>query len=301
MQGVGNGDLDDMTDGGWISQLYMTYAAGNTNFKLGRQELPKALSPFAFSEGWNVFKNTFDSVLIVNSDIPNTTLVGAWVYGGNHNGIGAGTNMSDFNEFNDDNGVYMLTAQNKSFEGLTLTGTWYYASEFAAGEDANILWGDAKFALGGVNLGLQGGTVMSDGFNNDTVAIGAKAGYNFGMFDASLAYSNVDEGDSGVFNVGGVKTPLYTQMILNQAAIKSDNDTFVARAGVKALGGKFGLAYDYTTDNSAAENDYTELDLTYKTKVFNGSTTFFAGYIFQDADAWEDSNNVIRFWARYNF
>jgi hypothetical protein len=305
MQGVGNGDLDDMTDGGWISQLYMTYAAGNTSFKLGRQELPKALSPFAFSEKWNVFSNTFDSVLVVNTDISNTTLVGAWVYGGNHNGLGLRANMSDFNEFNDDNGVFMLTAQNKSFDGVTLTGTWYYASEYVGGEeDANILWGDALFGLGGVNLGLQVGTVMSDGFNDDTVAIGAKAGYNFGMFDASLAYSTVNDGGIGVFNVGGVKTPLYTQMILNQNFIRFDSDTFVARAGMKALGGKFGLAYDYS---DVVEGEYTELDFVYKTKVFNDSTTLFAGYIYQDLNADNDyidadfDQNVIRFWARYNF
>jgi len=305
MQGVGNlvdgNDIDDVTDGGWISQLYATYAIANTSFKLGRQELPKALSPFAFSENWNVFKNTFDSVLVVNTDIPDTTLVGAWVYGGNHNGIGAGTNMTDFNAINDDNGVYMLTAQNKSVEGLTLTGSWYYGQDMAVTDDINILWADAKFGFSGISMGLQGGTVMSDAFANDTVAFGAKVGYDFGMVNASLAYSNVDDGDTGVFNVGGVKTPLYTQMILNQGAIRSDNDTIVARAAVKAAGGKIALAYDYTTDNSDANNDYQELDLVYKTKVFADSTTLFAGYIYQDADNMEDPNNVIRVWARYNF
>ena len=99
-------------------------------------------------------------------------------------------------------------------------------------------------------------------------------------------------------------------MILNQSAIKRDNDTFVVRAGPKALGGKFGLAYDYTSDNrnSRIANDYQELDLTYKTKVFNDSTTLFAGYIMQNwdkeitrASGTDDTNNVLRFWAKYNF
>jgi len=302
MQGVGKGgDLDDMTDGGWIGQMYLTYGIANTTFKLGRQELPKALSPFAFSENWNVFKNTFDAALVVNTDLPNTTLVGAWVHSANHNGIGAGADLSDFNAVNGSDGVYMLTAQNKSIEGLTLTGTWYYGSDMAVTDDINILWGDAKFNVSNITVAVQGGTVMSDAFGNDTVAYGAKIGGNLGMFDLSLAYSGVDDGDTGVFNVGGVKTPLYTQMILNQGAIKSDNDTFVARAGVKALNGKIALAYDYTTDNSDANNDYQELDLVYKTKVFADSTTLFAGYIFQDADNWDDSHNTLRVWARYNF
>jgi len=301
MQGTGGTDLDGLTDGGWISQMYLTYGVANTTFKLGRQELPKALSPFAFSEGWNVFKNTFDAALVVNTDIANTTIVGAWVSGANHNGLGAGADMTDFNSVNDDDGIYLLTVQNKSIENLTLTGSWYFASDYVAGEDANILWGDAIYKVGSYNLAAQVGTVMSDGFADDTVAFGLKAGGHFGMFDASIAYSNVDDGDSGVFNVGGPKTPLYTQIILNQGFISHDNDTFVFRAGAKALGGKFGLAYDYTSDNSSADNDYQEFDLTYKTKAFNKSTTLFAGYMYQDADNWADSKNHIRFWARYNF
>jgi len=241
--------------------------------------------------------------LVVNTDIANTTIVGAWVGGANHNGFGYGADMTDFNSVNDDDGIYLLTVQNKSIEGLTLTGSWYYAAEYVAGEDANILWGDANYKFGDYCVAGQVGTVMSDGFADDTVAFGLKAGGNFGMFDASIAYSSVDDGGIGVFNVGGVKTPLYTQIILNQAAIKYDSDSFVVRAGVKALGGKFGLAYDYsdTNDASVFGDDYQELDLTYKTKAFNDTTTLFAGYIFRDADAWADSQNILRFWARYNF
>ena len=303
MQGTGGADVDGLTDGGWISQMYLTYGVANTTFKLGRQELPKSLSPFAFSEGWNVFKNTFDAALVVNTDIANTTIVGAWVGGANHNGFGYGADMTDFNSVNDDDGIYLLTVQNKSIEGLTLTGSWYYAAEYVAGEDANILWGDANYKFGDYCVAGQVGTVMSDGFADDTVAFGLKAGGNFGMFDASIAYSSVDDGGIGVFNVGGVKTPLYTQMILNQGAIRWDSDSFVVRAGVKALGGKFGLAYDYSDTNDASifGDDYQELDLTYKTKAFNDTTTLFAGYIYRDADKWADNQNILRFWARYNF
>jgi len=301
-QSVANvgGDINDITDGGWISQAYLTYGFGNTSIKAGRQTLPKALSPFAFSENWNVFANTFDSVLVVNTDISNTTLVYAFVYGNNFNAPGA--NMRDFNPLNDTDGVHMVTAQNQSIDGLTLTGSWYYGKDMTGIDDVNILWGDAKFALAGVSLGLQGGTVMGDfvAVNpNDTVAFGAKAGYDFGMFDASIAYTNVDDGDAGLFNVGGVKTPLYTQMILNQNFIRSNNDTFVARAGMEALGGKFSLAYDYTTDDSILNNDYTELDLVYTTKI--ASTNLFVGYIYQDMDIISDSSNTVRIWGRYNF
>jgi len=308
------GDIDDVTDGGWISQAYLTYGFGSTTIKAGRQELPKALSPFAFSESWNVFKNTFDSVLVVNTGISNTTIVGAWVAGANYNDYGVfGTqgngmsNITDFNSVNDSDGVYMLTAQNKSFENVTLTGSWYYGADMGVNDDINILWGDAAFGVAGINIGIQGGSVMGDAAPvnpNDTTAWGAKAGYDFGMINASVSYSSVDDGDTGVFNVGGIKTPLYTQMILNQNFIASDSDTWVFRAGMDALGGTFGVAYNMSDVGAngarAGAGDYNELDITYTTKV--ADIDVFAGYMYQDADQFVDSSvNNVRIWGRYNF
>ncbi|MBT8343640.1 MAG: hypothetical protein KJO45_02880, partial [Sulfurovum sp.] len=76
-------DLD--SSGGWISQAYLTYGFGNTSIKVGRQTLPKALSPFAYSENWNVFANTFDAALVVNTDITDTALVYGFVKSANYN------------------------------------------------------------------------------------------------------------------------------------------------------------------------------------------------------------------------
>lgn len=299
MQGV-KGDIN----GGWISQAYLTYGIANTSLKLGRQELPESLSPFAHSENWNVFTNTYDAALIVNTDISDTTLVGAWVKAANQNGYGVlGSDMATFTDVNDvngENGIYMLTAQNKSIEGLTLTGSWYYGSEFLTIDDLNILWGDAKFNISDYTIAVQGGSVMHDAIE-DTKAFGAMAGAKFGMFDASLAYSNVNDSTFGVFNIGGQQTVLYTQMVINEHAIANDNDTFVVRAGAEALGGKFGAAYGMTTDNSSDNADYNEFDLTYTTTVFE-SVDLTAAYVNMDLDvAGEDANNLVRVIGRYNF
>lgn len=298
---------DDQKSAGWLSQAYLTYGLNNTSIKVGRQELPKALSPFAFSEGWNVFKNTFDAALVVNSDIQDTTLVYAYVAGSNH----AVNNLGSFNDISTlagtvvaEDGVHMLTAQNKSIDGVTLTGTWYHVPDMLVTDDVNVLWGDAKFGVAGLNVGLQGGTIMGadDIGGEDTNAFGAKIGGEFGGFNASLAYSSVNDGTVGIYNLGtGVKTPLYTQMIFNQFFIASDADTVVGRVSTKALGGTVGLAYDYT-DGAILGTDatYKELDLTYKTKV-GENTTVFAAYVYQDDETSADTNNMLRFWARYNF
>jgi hypothetical protein len=300
---VQNASIPGGFTGAAVTQAYLTYGIGNTSLKVGRQTLPKSLSPFAFSEGWNVFKNTFEAALVVNSDLPDTTLVYAAVGKSN----GSTGNLNTFNKINANGDVvHMLTAQNKSIDGLTLTGSYYYAPDFTTADDVNVLWGDAKFAISDYSIALQGGTILAkDALGgapaDDTTAFGAKIGGNFGMFDASVAYSSVDAGSVPIHNLGtGVKTPLYTQMILNQNHIKTDADTIVLRAGMKALGGKFGIAYDITTDNATNNSDYQELDLTYKTKVTD-NTTLFAGYVYHNDDAWADSENFARVWARYNF
>ncbi|SFV55981.1 hypothetical protein MNB_SV-6-1633 [hydrothermal vent metagenome] len=343
---------DGNLNGGAVTKLYMAWSNEANTIKIGRQELPKSLSPFAWSEGWNVFKNTYEAALYVNTMIPSTVLVGAWVSGANQNGVGAwdgngnwlmnsGSNLNEFNDVNGDDGIFMVTAQNKSINGLTITGSVYYApslldnmmskAEDLAGEphtaaeigdDATIIWGDISYANADfpVTFAAQGGQVSVGGDTEDTTAFGAKIGANYNVFGFTAAYSSVDEGTTGVFNVGGVKTPLYTQMILNQNFIASNADTILLKATAKALGGKFIAQYGMTTMNdrdlltSIGDIDYNEFDFIYKTKVWNDNITLLAAYVNQDLDAKvvtdsegnaevvsPDANNVIRFWARYNF
>jgi len=315
---------DGNLNGGAITKLYAAWSNESTTLKIGRQELPKSLSPFAWSESWNVFKNTYEAGLLVNTSIPDTVLVGAWVTGANQNGLGFGANLNEFNDVNGDDGIFMVTAQNKSIDGLTVTGSFYYAPSLLSNsaevdgqpsnidsDDTTILWGDIAYKNANfpITVAVQGGQVSLGEDTIDTTAFGAKIGGSFGMFGLTAAYSSVDEGTSGVFNVGGVKTPLYTQMILNQGFIASNADTFLIKGTAKVLGGKFIAQYGATTINDVensdtgiiADVDYSEFDFIYKTKVWNDSTTLLAAYVYQDVEAHEDGNNVLRFWARYNF
>ena len=319
--------------GGWIAEAYLTYGIGNTSLKGGRMTLPAGLSPFAHSENWNVFENTYDAALIVNTDIPNTVLVGAWVYANNTNGYnqfhdGAGpaahnflktaigihnspanglgyiggeyANMADFGNTNGDNGVFMLTAQNSSIENLTLTGSYYYGDDFLGlGDALNIWWVDAKYKLSNVEIALQGGQVLDSALPKDTTAFGAKISGSFSGINAYLAYSNVDDGTTGIFNVGGQQTPLYTQMIINEGAIRTDNDTFVIGASTSLLGGTFGAGYG-TTSGDKSGYDYDEIDVYYTVDLFEGGN-ILVGYVNMDDNVRADANNVIRIVGRYNF
>jgi hypothetical protein len=322
MQMTGNphvNDIDGATDGGWISEAYLTYGFGNTSIKAGRQTLPKALSPFAFSEDWNVFANTYDAVLLVNTDISNTTLVGAWVAGNNVNSMMM-SNLTDFNSLNNDDGVYMLTVQNKSISDLTLTGTWYYGANFADGaNDINILWGDAQYNAASFNLGVQGGTVMHDAFADDITSFGAKIGTAFSSVNVAVAYSNVNDGGLGLsqegghvpmgfgmFNLGGTTSALYTTTLADQlgtsALMNFDSDKFVVSGNMDALGGNISALYAYTD----ATGSIDEFDLSYTTNLTD-SLGLNATYAYINADydiadfAADEDMNVVRVVARYKF
>jgi len=303
----------DNLSGGWVSELYLTYGMGNTSFKLGRQELPKSLSPFAYTEDWNVLGNTFDAVLVVNTDLPNTTLVGAWVAKANLNAMpavsgfslstalfGDGGVMNQFHNLNEQDGVFMLTAQNTSIENLTLTGSWYFASNFSPVDDLNIVWGDAQYNAGSFTVGIQGGSIMVDPLD-DTTAFGAKVATTISDINVALAYSNVNDGTTGMFQVGGTTSALYTNTVLNQftgGLLEHDSDKFVVSADMAALGGTISAAFGYT--DSAFTDTTTELDLAYSTNITD-SLAVTAAYVYADIDAINDSANVIRVIGSYKF
>ncbi len=314
-----------------LTKIFVSKKIANSTVKIGRQELPKSLSPFAFTEGWNVFKNTFDAVLAVNTDIPDTTLVGAYVAGGNSS-LDINTlddlqvgNTSKGVGYDIDGAAYMLTVQNKSIPMATITASYYNLAKIQAGtnEGANIIWADAKVAGKdlplGLKLGLQGGMINPEDSTNldDTTAFGAKIALKpVDAVSLCLAFTSVDgtkgKGNVAMKNAGGIKTPLYTQMVYNQDAIALDSDTVMVK-GIYNTGdyGKIIAQYGYsmTGKDSAMitrngkDTDYGEFDLMYKVKA--GGVQYFAAFINR---SWSeksadnaDMDNRIRVWARYNF
>ena len=296
------------TDDLALTKIFLTKTIAKTTVKIGRQELPKSLSPLAFSEGWNVFKNTFEAILVVNTDLPNTTLVGAYVGGS------TGHNLSSFGDLTvngslEVNGAaYMLTAQNTALPMTTVTVSYYALKKIDTALSADAIWLDAKIADKslpmGLKVGLQGGTIMPElSALDDTVAFGLKAGVSpVKNLKVCTAFSTVNDGTAKVVNTGtGKKTPLYTQLVANQGFISSDNSTFMLK-GAYSLGdmGTVIAQGSYTKDNSDAEKDSTDLELLYKTKV--SGMNLLAAYVRTNtSDDKKAANNIVRVVARYAF
>lgn len=321
-----------------LTQIFVAKKIANTTVKIGRQELPQSLSPFAYSEGWNVFKNTFDAILVVNSDIPDTTVVAAYVSGGTGINLNQTGDMITTVRNSDNNATinpavdgtaYMLTVQNKSIPMTTATISYYNVAKIGYAvatndsfEGANVVWGDVAVASKdlpmGLKFGLQGGTIMAEHKDiADTTAFGLRAGMApVEGLDLCLAFTSVD-GDKNkhqvaIKNLGtGIKSPLYTQMIANQDAISLDADTFTLKAAYNTgdygtISAQFGMTTagnKNLINHNDKKNDYNEFDLAYTIKA--GGVDYLAAYVFQSYSEKNivkmDNNNIVRLWARYNF
>jgi hypothetical protein len=322
-QGGGVATTSDARDQIALTKIFVAKKIGNTTVKVGRQELPKSLSPFAFSEGWNVFKNTFDAALVVNTDIPDTTVVGAYVGGGN-----SSTNIQNIDNLIGGavtGTAYMLTVANKSIPMTAITLSYYDLAQIAAftkGDNgARAMWANVAVAGKdlpmGLKVGLQGGQMNPEEKTYDsTEAIGAKVGLKpMDALSLCLAYTSVNgndnEGNLAMKNTGGIKTPLYTQMVYNQDAIALDANTFMVKAAYNT--GDYGTITAQYAGTSAGksnlmnragqETDYGELDLVYKIKA--AGVQYFAAFInrswSEKNTATADQDNRLRLWARYNF
>ena len=182
-----------------VSQAYLTYSFGNTAVKAGRQALPKSLSPWAWTDrSAGVMDWSYDGIVIANTDLSDTTLVGAWIAQIYHN-------SDEQYHVSEGAGLFMLGLVNKSLSDTTVSAAAYYVPESkydinrAAGTSAKdtwSFWANAVTDIEGWKLGIQGAYVDGDYASTDaTYAIAGKVGSQWGDFDAELVASYINDGD----------------------------------------------------------------------------------------------------------
>lgn len=200
-------------DAVWIGELWMEGKVANTTAKVGRMELD---TPFIFSEKWSVVPNTFTAALLTNTDIADTTLVGAWIgqgnglnVGGKDNGSTAGwdymANGGSFGTFAS-NGAYTVGAINNSFKPL-VAQAWY----FDVMDITDAYWLQADWdcqLLKDVKLGAQYASMDTKGAlssEKNSNAYAFKVAYEgIQNLKLSAAYSSVDK--DGYFKIANVAT-----------------------------------------------------------------------------------------------
>ncbi len=287
----------------WFPQAYVTYhpcdVGTNTTFKIGRQYLD---TPLAFTEKWNVAPNSFDAAVVMNQDIINTTLVGAYVGRGNGEFVQV-TNGEKFDTYGKE-GAYAVGVLTSLLDGALPINLWGYDVVNVA----QAFWGDAgyKLDLGDgikLDLGAQYGFMTPDddansllgaGSYDDTSGYAVKIGTSMKVADMNFglmaAYSSVDEdgvlalantatlGNSESANGlsptgGGKKTKLYTAAIYGDGTHVAipGSDAFKIKASTK-LAGIGSLAVQYVNNDNSKNNalDMDEIDVILGTSLPGG-------------------------------
>lgn len=315
----------------WFDEVWIAGTYGKTTAKAGRMILD---TPLVFTETWSTAYNTFEAGVIMNEDIPDTTLVGAYIGAANNgNTFGAwntnnyagvtadwtdATANNNFSPVNDGKGAYAAGAVNNSWSPLTVQG-WYYKLPSAA--DAYWLEGDLAFDFGlslgaeytGINvtdelIATLGGT----GSDKSNSAFAVKAAYEMkDILAVSVAGSMVGENDNGVgagFNVFGVQSKLYTEawwnfgyVILPDTTAVNVTVTTPEELTYVALGAYVTQASVGDNGGTTAKVDMNEVTLE-AAKSFGGLDVGLY-YIFTDADDQNDGDayNSVQAYFTYNF
>ena len=272
-----------------MGELWLAATLGKTTAKIGRMELD---TPLAFSEKWSILPNTFDAAVLINQDLPDTTLIGAWV--GKSNGS-ATTNdqyvvMAPTLEFTSFyQGAYAAGIVNNTFKPL-IAQAWYYDVQHVA----NAYWLQADWdcqLIKDVKVGVQYADIDLKNSSADSSAYAVKVAYvGIENLKVSAAYSDADNDGAGGLNIANIATTnttsqskLYTEAWWNYgyvgaAGAESVNVSAEYDAGVA----KFGAYYtDVSNDIATSTHDVTEVTLT-ASKSFGPLDTTLA-YVSTDA------------------
>jgi hypothetical protein len=318
---VGNGANDQA----WMGELWVAATLGKTTTKLGRMELD---TPLAFSEKWSIVPNTFDAAVLINTDLPDTTLVGAWVGKGNGintgrgflygydnspaaglDGMGAGAKFGTFA----DQGAYAAAIVNNSFKPLVVQA-WYYNVINVA--DAYWLQADWDCQLvKGVKVGVQYADISPKGGKSgileglhDSSAYAVQLAYSgVEKLNLAVAYSSVDE--KGTLQIANVATDnlrnaqskLYTEAWWTYGVVgHAGSDTWKFAANYDAGFAKLGAQYTYV-DNSNWDEKMKEAALS-ASKSF-GPLDVTLAYVNEDWkwDGGNEDNNMLHAYLTLNF
>ncbi len=195
-----DGSLNKQSESAVLSQAYLTYKAGNTAIKAGRQALPKSVSPWAWTHrSVNAIEKSFNGITIVNTDLKDTTLAAAWVASVASGGTDTKINGSD-------KGLYMLGAIYKGIANTTLSSSIYYIPSNGNKGKAVSAWAAAESKISSAKVGLQLAYAKADAnsvallsnANGTKATFGAAAyvGGKFDALDAKLTLAYINNGDA---------------------------------------------------------------------------------------------------------
>ena len=202
-----DGKFNKVGESAELSQAYITYKNGNTAIKAGRQALPQNLSPWAWSDRTaGVLDRAYNGIVVVNTDLPDTVLVGAW--------IASFTDTTGSTKIDTANGtakgLFAIAAEYKGIANTTIDATAYYVPKFLnTNKKAYSIWASVQTKASNFDLGLQAAYAKVKG-SRGTYAVSAYAGTTYQNLDAKLTLGYINNGAAPL--VLGTTSGLWSEM-----------------------------------------------------------------------------------------
>jgi len=280
--------------GAALSEAYVAYNIGKTTAMVGRMFLD---TPLVASSGSRITKEAFEGAAVINTDLPNTTLIAGYVQkfqtrtdrDGN---IGKFTKTFATNSFSNvevDDAAYTLAAINKSVPGLTLTAAYADVIDIIQVAYAEALYegkaGEIGYTLGGQYYynKLDSSLVAPD----DSISLYAvKAGLSFKGINGTVAYSKVsnDNVATGVVisGLGNGADLLYTDPVIAMNGYNRDTASYLADlnydiTAAANVGVRYVLADGYLDPSIVGAYNKTTTEDKYKAS----STAVYGTYKFE--------------------
>ena len=280
--GVNNNNLFfDSNNRGYsiLGEAYINADLGQTSIKFGRQEIE---TPFADSNDIGMIPNTFESLMIMNTSLPNMTLLASHLH--RWAGVDVEPEPEKFIKLNGTNGVNIL--------GLFYTHSdkwnaqaWHYNAK----NSTNISYLETTISpFENFALGLQ--YVDQNGGDTNGKVWGLKVDYEIGGFTLSAAHNDVSAGQviNGYGGFGG--GPFFTSA--EEDSIDGVVDQEASALSVEYAGfNKLTLAASHYSFDKSED----ELDLV-ANYIFSINLT--ADFIYSDLNS---DGSVARIFFNYNF
>ena len=255
-----------------LGQAYVQGQFGKTTVKVGRQQID---TPLAGSDDVRVIPNLFEAALVINTDLPSTTLIGGYV--ARMAGLDSGSDKAPRTAFQSmsraalnsaveglgtasavkDNGVYVAAIVNNSIKDLTLQAWEYYAVDVV---NAVYLQADYKLGLGkdmALNLAGQYYNVNGIGKTKDLLKANTLGKINYDVYGVKAGLEN--------------STGLTPYVAFNKVSEQKDN------SGGTFVFGAWGGYPEFAVADETWYNSFGQSVTGAATKALNGAQVWKAG------------------------
>jgi len=286
---------DEYGSGAVLSEAYVSYTGGKTTVLVGRMFLD---TPLVSSSGSRMTKEAFEGAAVINTDLPNTTLIAGYVQKFQARTDGAG-NIGTFDKFNED-GAYTLAAINKSIAGLTLTGAYADVIDVATVAYLEAAY-EGKASSFTYGLAAQYYYTNYDAANVDSSSLyGIKASLGTGPVTGYVAYSKTSKKNDVVPGLGNGADLVYTGANLLSFNYAANVEAYKIGADYAInANAKLGASYvDADDDTVGGHATYVSLTGSY---AFDGALKGFSLGAEYDIGGKDSDEKELRVKAAYKF